>query len=84
MFEPVDSAGTAFVLIATLLVKQISTQADVRAILENATRPEDRVKLGSLLAEIVHQAANVGSERRAPVQSRAAHPDVLSWLNTAL
>lgn len=29
-----------------------STEAEVRAILENATRPESRVKLGSLLAEI--------------------------------
>ena len=61
-----------------------STEAEVRAFLKSVARPECRIKLGSLLAEIVHQAANVGSERRAPVQSRAAHPDVLSWLNTAL
>lgn len=29
-----------------------STEAEVRAILENAVKPEGRVKLGSLLAEI--------------------------------
>ena len=29
-----------------------STEAEIRAILENAVRPEGRIKLGSLLAEI--------------------------------
>lgn len=29
-----------------------STEAEIRFILENAVRPKDRVKLGSLLAEI--------------------------------
>lgn len=33
-----------------------STEAEVRAILESAARPDDRVKLGSLLAEIRQQA----------------------------
>lgn len=33
-----------------------STEAEVRAILEEAVRPEGRVKLGSLLAEIGRQA----------------------------
>ena len=33
-----------------------STEAEVRAILESAARPNDRVKLGSLLAEIGQQA----------------------------
>jgi plasmid stability protein len=33
-----------------------STEAEVRAILESAVRPNDRVKLGSLLAEIGQQA----------------------------
>ena len=33
-----------------------STEAEVRAILESATRPDDRVKLGSLLAEIGQNA----------------------------
>ena len=32
-----------------------STEAEVRAILESAARPDDRVKLGSLLAEIGQQ-----------------------------
>lgn len=33
-----------------------STEAEIRAILERATRPEGRVKLGSLLAEIGQEA----------------------------
>ncbi|MDV3125288.1 Arc family DNA-binding protein [Mycobacterium sp. 21AC1] len=33
-----------------------STEAEVRAILEEAVKPEGRVKLGSLLADIGHQA----------------------------
>ena len=33
-----------------------STEAEVRAILENVARPEGRIKLGSLLAEIGRQA----------------------------
>ena len=33
-----------------------STEAEVRAILESAVRPNDRVKLGSLLAELGQQA----------------------------
>ena len=33
-----------------------STEAEVRAILEQAVRPEGRIQLGSLLAEIGRQA----------------------------
>ncbi len=33
-----------------------STEAEIRAILERAARPEGRVKLGSLLAEIGQEA----------------------------
>lgn len=33
-----------------------STEAEVRAILETAVKPEGRVKLGSLLAEVGRQA----------------------------
>jgi plasmid stability protein len=33
-----------------------STEAEVRAILEEAVKPEGRIKLGSLLADIGHQA----------------------------
>ena len=36
-----------------------STEAEVRAILESAARPEGRIKLGSLLADIGHQAGGV-------------------------
>jgi plasmid stability protein len=39
-----------------------STEAEVRAILENVARPEDRIKLGSLLAEIGQQAGGVDLE----------------------
>ena len=34
----------------------LSTEAEIRAILENAVRPESRIKLGSLLASIAHEA----------------------------
>jgi plasmid stability protein len=33
-----------------------STEAEIRAILDNAVRPEGRVKLGSLLADIARPA----------------------------
>ncbi|MEC5218693.1 plasmid stability protein [Actimicrobium sp. GrIS 1.19] len=36
-----------------------STEAEIRAILENAVRPETRVKLGSLLADIGREAGGV-------------------------
>ena len=36
-----------------------STEAEVRAILESVARPEGRIKLGSLLADIGHQAGGV-------------------------
>lgn len=36
-----------------------STEAEVRVILESAARPEGRVKLGSLLAEIGQQVGGV-------------------------
>ena len=36
-----------------------STEAEIRAILEAATRPPERVKLGSLLASIAREAAGL-------------------------
>ena len=39
-----------------------STEAEVRAILEEAVRPEGRVRLGSLLAEVGRQAALTDEE----------------------
>ncbi|OIN90605.1 MAG: plasmid stability protein [Comamonadaceae bacterium CG1_02_60_18] len=39
-----------------------STEAEVRAILESVARPQDRVKLGSLLAEIGQQAGGFDLE----------------------
>jgi plasmid stability protein len=36
-----------------------SAEAEVRFILENAVRPEGRIKLGSLLAEIGREAGGV-------------------------
>lgn len=40
----------------------ISTEAEIRAILENAVRPEGRIKLGSLLAEIGREVGGVDLE----------------------
>jgi plasmid stability protein len=39
-----------------------STEAEIRAILESAVRPEERVKLGSLLAEIGREVGGVDLE----------------------
>jgi plasmid stability protein len=39
-----------------------STEAEIRAILDDAARPEGRVKLGSLLAEIGREAGGVELE----------------------
>ncbi len=50
-----------------------STEAEVRAILEEAVRPEGRVRLGSLLAELGRQAALTDEEWSAFV-SRDATP----------
>ncbi len=36
-----------------------STEAEIRVILENAARPEGRVKLGSLLAEIGREVGGI-------------------------
>jgi plasmid stability protein len=36
-----------------------STEAEIRAILENAARPEGRIKLGSLLASIAREAGGL-------------------------
>ncbi len=40
----------------------LSTEAEIRAILENAVRPEGRIKLGSLLAEIGSEVGGVDLE----------------------
>ena len=42
--------------------KGLSTEAEIRAILESAVRPEGRVKLGSLLAEIGREIGGVDLE----------------------
>ncbi len=39
-----------------------STEAEIRFILENAVRPHDRVKLGSLLAEIGREVGGIDIE----------------------
>ncbi|KFL31157.1 hypothetical protein JP75_09670 [Devosia riboflavina] len=38
-----------------------STEAEIRDILELAVRPADRVKLGSLLASIAHEAGGLSA-----------------------
>ena len=40
----------------------LSTEAEIRAILENAVRPEGRIKLGSLLAEIGREMGGIELE----------------------
>lgn len=50
-----------------------STEAEVRAILEEAVRPEGRVKLGSLLAEVGRRAA-LTDEEWAAFASRDTTP----------
>ena len=50
-----------------------STEAEVRAILEDAVRPEGRVRLGSLLAEIGRRTALTDEEWDA-FASRDATP----------
>ena len=50
-----------------------STEAEVRAILEEAVRPEGRVKLGSLLATVGRRAA-LTQEEFAAFASRDATP----------
>lgn len=52
-------------------MKGLSTEAEIRAILENAVRPEGRIKLGSLLAEIGRAVGGVDLEierDRTPVE----------------
>jgi len=39
-----------------------STEAEIRTILENAVRPENRIKLGSLLADIGREVGGVELE----------------------
>ena len=50
-----------------------STEAEVRAILEDAVRPEGRVQLGSLLATVGRRAA-LTQEELAAFASRDATP----------
>jgi plasmid stability protein len=48
-----------------------STEAEIRAILDSAVRPEGRVKLGSLLADIGREAGGIDLEierDREPVE----------------
>ena len=40
----------------------LSAEAEIRAILENAVRPDGRIKLGSLLAEIGREVGGVDLE----------------------
>ena len=51
-----------------------STEAEVRAILENAVKPEGRVKLGTLLVEIGRRASLTDDEFAAFEQMRERTP----------
>jgi plasmid stability protein len=41
-----------------------STEVEVQVILESIVRPEGRIKLGSLLAEIAHEAGGLDIEAK--------------------
>ena len=43
----------------------LSTEAEIRVILENAVRPDSRVKLGSLLADIAREAGGLSDAEAA-------------------
>ena len=51
-----------------------STEAEVRAILESAVKPEGRMKLGSLLAEIGRRASLTDDEAAVFEQMREKTP----------
>lgn len=55
-----------------------STEAEVRAILENAVKPESRVKLGSLLADIGHRAG-LSEDDVATFELRDRSPSTRDW-----
>ena len=46
-----------------------STEAEIRDILERATKPEGRVKLGSLLASIAREAGGLTDEEHSLFES---------------
>ncbi|MES2831130.1 MAG: Arc family DNA-binding protein [Pseudomonadota bacterium] len=46
-----------------------STEAEIRDILERAARPEGRVKLGSFLTAIAHEAGGLSDEEHALFES---------------
>ena len=46
-----------------------STEAEIRAILERAAKPEGRVKLGSLLASFAREAQGLTDEEHALFES---------------
>lgn len=46
-----------------------STAAEIRDILERATRPEGRIKLGSLLAAIARETDGLTDEEHALIES---------------
>lgn len=46
-----------------------STEAEIRIILEQAARPEGRVKLGSLLASIAQETGGLTEEEEAQIDS---------------
>jgi plasmid stability protein len=47
----------------------LSTEAEIRAILERAARPEGRVKLGSFLASIAREAGGLTDAEHALFES---------------
>lgn len=46
-----------------------STEAEIRDILERATKPKERVKLGSLLASMAREVGGLSDEEHALIES---------------
>jgi len=62
-------------------MRGVSTEAEIRSILENAVRPDGRIKLGSLLAEIGREVGGVDLEierDRTPAEPVSFEPRNLS------
>lgn len=45
-----------------------STEAEIRCILEEVTRPAERIKLGSLLVSIAREAGGLSAQEHAPLE----------------
>ncbi len=56
-----------------------STEAEIRVILEQAAKPEGRVKLGALLVSIAHEAGGLTDEEHALFERDTTPPQPISF-----